>query len=49
LGAGIPQAPRYSFSMEGGVLVVHQTSDSILVETGTGYGTLKRILKWKER
>ncbi len=49
LGGGIPQAPRYSFSMEGGVLVVHQTSDSILVETGTGYGTLKRILKWKER
>ena len=49
LGSGIPQAPRYSFSMDGEVLVVHQTSDSILVETGTGYGTLKRVLKWKER
>jgi len=49
LGGGIPQAPRYSFGMDGGVFVVHQTSDSILVETGTGYGTLKRILKWMER
>jgi Tfp pilus tip-associated adhesin PilY1 len=49
LGSGIPQAPRYSFSMDGEVLIVHQTSDSILVETGTGYGTLKRVLKWKER
>ncbi|MEJ2568501.1 MAG: hypothetical protein P8Z50_06495 [candidate division WOR-3 bacterium] len=49
MGSGIPQAPRYSFDQSGGGYVVHQTSDSLWVETVTGLGTLKRVLQWKER
>lgn len=49
MGSGIPQAPRYSFDQSGGGYVVHQTSDSLWVESVTGLGTLKRVLQWKER
>jgi len=49
MGSGIPQAPRYSFNLEGGGFEIHQTSDSIWVETKSGYGVLKRVLKWLEK
>jgi len=49
MGSGIPQAPRYSFDQSGGGYEIHQTSDSLWVEKKTGFGTLKRILQWKER
>lgn len=48
IGSGIPQAPRYSFNMEGEGLKIHQTSDSVWIEQLTGYGSFKRILQWKE-
>ncbi len=49
MGTGIPQAPRYSFNMEGGGFEIHQTSDSIWVEQKSGFGVLKRVLKWLEK
>ncbi len=49
MGGGIPQAPRYSFDQSGSGYEIHQTSDSLWVEQVTGFGTLKRILQWKER
>jgi hypothetical protein len=49
MGPGIPQAPRYSFNLEGGGYEIHQTSDSIWIEAKSGYGVLKRILKWLEK
>jgi Tfp pilus tip-associated adhesin PilY1 len=49
MGGGIPQAPRYSFDQSGSGYEIHQTSDSLWVEQKTGFGTLKRILQWKER
>jgi hypothetical protein len=49
MGGGVPQAPKFSFDQSGGAYIVHQTSDSIWVESITGLGTLKRIIQWKER
>jgi hypothetical protein len=49
MGGGIPQAPRYSFDQSGSGYEIHQTSDSLWVELKAGFGTLKRILQWKER
>jgi type IV pilus assembly protein PilY1 len=49
MGTGIPQAPRYSFNLEGGGFEIHQTSDVISIERKSGYGALKKVLQWKER
>jgi hypothetical protein len=49
VGMGIPQAPRYTFDQSGSGYEIHQTFDSLWIQQKTGYGTLKRILQWKER
>mgnify|MGYP001032881717 CR=1 FL=1 len=49
VGSRIPQAPRYSFKLKGEGLEIHQTSDSIWVKQRTGFGSFKKILRWKEK
>jgi len=48
IGGGIPQAPRFNFSMDGEGLEVIQTSDSLIVKQTQSLGSLKKILWWKE-
>ncbi|RKZ23387.1 hypothetical protein DRQ23_03170 [bacterium] len=48
VGGGIPQAPRFNFSMDGEGLEVIQTSDSLIVKQTQSLGSLRKILWWKE-
>ncbi|MEO0292711.1 MAG: PilC/PilY family type IV pilus protein [candidate division WOR-3 bacterium] len=49
IGTGIPQSPKYHIGIDGEVIKIGQTSDSLWIERGRGVGALKRILRWKER
>jgi hypothetical protein len=47
-GTGLPQPPRYSFSLDGTGLMISQVSGKIKIERTKGFKSYKEIVKWKE-
>ena len=48
IGTGIPQAPRYSFSLDGTGKKIRQTSNTMEILDIPPYISFKEITKWKE-
>ena len=47
-GTGMPQPPRYSFSLGGTGLEINQLSGKVKIKKTKGFKSYKEIVKWKE-
>lgn len=47
-GTGIPQPPRYSYSLGGTGVEIIQTSGKIKIKASKSYKSYKEIIKWRE-
>jgi len=47
-GAGMPQIPRYSFSLDGTGMVIKKVSSEIEIKKTRSYKSFKELIRWRE-